>query len=166
MSTDARALANFILDRCDERGQNISNLVLQKLVFFCHVWSLIKRGEPLVRHDFEAWEYGPVLPYLYRDFRNAERGPITTRAKSLDPKTGGKKVVEASFDPKTEQLIKNVLDFYTKMSPYDLVRLSHVKGGPWDQIWNHEGKVNPGMRIPNRLIADFYKSAKPPFTVQ
>lgn len=166
MSGDGRAIANFILDRCDEQGRRISHLALQKLVFFCHVWSLVQKGQPLVRHQFEAWEYGPVLPYLYRDFREFERDPITTRARSLNPNTGTRDVVEGKFDDETKKMLTKVVNFYSRLSATDLVKISHVKGGPWDQIWNHSGKVNPGMRIPNELIAEFYVSAKPPFTLQ
>ena len=73
---DGRAIANFILDYCDSRGSRVTNLALLKLVYFCHVWSLIKLGRPLVRHKFEAWELGPVLPYLYRAFKKFDRAPI------------------------------------------------------------------------------------------
>ncbi|MGZ0189059.1 MAG: Panacea domain-containing protein, partial [Alphaproteobacteria bacterium] len=42
---------------------------LQKLLYFCHGWNLEIRGEPLVADSFQAWQYGPVHPSVYREFR-------------------------------------------------------------------------------------------------
>ena len=74
---DGRSIANFVLDFCERNGRTVTNLSLQKIVYFCHVWSLIELGKPLIRHKFEAWEYGPVLPYLYREFKGFDRSPIS-----------------------------------------------------------------------------------------
>jgi len=79
MSHDGRAVANFVLDVCEQAGREVTNLSLQKIVFFCHAWSLAVRKEPLVKHEFEAWQFGPVLQYLYREFKVAEREPIRER---------------------------------------------------------------------------------------
>jgi uncharacterized phage-associated protein len=163
---DGREIANFILDFCDTRGRKITNLSLQKIAFFCHAWSLIKLNKPLIRHNFEAWEFGPVLPYLYREFREFERSPITSRAMHIDPKDGNRRTVEYSFDSDTTQLLESIIDFYSRISAGDLVSLSHVKGGPWDHAWNHDGIVNPGMRIADEKIKEFYSTASPPITLQ
>jgi uncharacterized phage-associated protein len=64
----------------DERpGPEGQNLTVQKIVYFCNVWSLIELGRPLIRHKFEAWEFGPVLPYLYREFKNYDHSPCGSR---------------------------------------------------------------------------------------
>ncbi|WP_288198071.1 type II toxin-antitoxin system antitoxin SocA domain-containing protein [uncultured Pleomorphomonas sp.] len=163
---DGREIANFILDFCDPRGRKITNLSLQKIAFFCHAWSLINLNKPLIRHSFEAWEFGPVLPYLYREFREFDRYPITSRAKHIDPKDGTRRTVEYSFDSATTLLLESIIDFYSRISAGDLVSLSHVNGGPWDQAWNHGGIVNPGMRIEDEKIKEFYSAASPPISLQ
>ena len=61
MTHDGRAVANFVLDHVDSSGVLVTPLALQKIVYFCHVWSLIELRRPLIRHSFEAWEHGPVL---------------------------------------------------------------------------------------------------------
>jgi uncharacterized phage-associated protein len=88
MEYDGRAVANFVLDACSGQRIAVSNLALQKLVYFCHVWTLIEHGRPLIKQRFEAWEYGPVLPYLYREFKAYDRSPITGRATKIDPANG------------------------------------------------------------------------------
>jgi len=163
MSLDGRAVANFVLDVCEAEGRKVTNLALQKIVYFCHAWSLAQLGRPLVKHQFEAWQFGPVLQYLYRDFKAFDREPITSRAQKLNPVTGRSEVVSYEFDGETEDLLKRVISFYGRLSPGTLVELSHDKGGPWDTVWNHEGKVNPGMRIEDTLIGDYYAGVRVPF---
>lgn len=141
----------------------MTQLSLQKLVFFCHAWSLVELGSPLVKHQFEAWQYGPVLQYLYRDFKENESSPISTRAQKLNPETGEKVVVSYDLDEPTRLLLDRVISFYGRLRPGTLVELSHVEGGPWHEVWNHAGRVNPGMIISNESILDYYAKATVPF---
>lgn len=166
MSHDGRAVANFVLDFCEVRNRNITNLSLQKIVYFCHVWSLIKRQKPLVKHQFEAWQYGPVLQYLYREFRAYDSSPIAARATKIHAVTGQKVVVNYDFDTETTALLECIVDFYSRLRAADLVELSHVKGGPWDQSWNHNGTINPGMKIDDGIIQEYYSKMKPPYLLQ
>jgi uncharacterized phage-associated protein len=159
-------VANFILDFCQDRGRTVTNLSLQKIVYFCHVWSLVFLRRPLVRHKFEAWEFGPVLPYLYREFRELDRAAINRRATHLDLIDGKKKVVEYKFDPDTDRLLREIVDFYSRLSAGDLVNLSHAKGGPWHTVWHHRGAINPGMKIDDTEITNFYSKAPSPFFIQ
>jgi uncharacterized phage-associated protein len=163
---DAREIANFILDRSDLLRRDISNLSLQKIVYFCHVWVLAALERPLVREQFEAWEFGPVLPYLYREFRDCGDRKITKRASKLDKETGQKVQATYSFEPDVAALLTDVIDTYSALTPYQLVQISHAKGSPWDQAWNHEEKINVGMRISNELIADFYSAKSRPNAIQ
>lgn len=163
---DGRAIANFILDFCEKDGRPVTNLSLQKIVYFCHVWSLIELDRPLIRHKFEAWDYGPVLPYLYREFRNYDRLPIVSRAMQMDLVDGRHYVVGYSFDSQTESLLNKIVGFYSRLRASDLVELSHSEGGPWYSAWNHMGRVNPGMKIDNAKIQEFYSKAVRPFSVQ
>jgi uncharacterized phage-associated protein len=158
---DGRAIANFVLDLCDVRGRAITNLALQKIVYFCHVWSLIELNRPLIRHQFEAWEFGPVLPYLYREFKSYDCKPITGRATQIDSADGERRVVPYNFDPETDSLLRKIADFYTRLRPHDLVDLSHAQGGPWHTVWNHKGTVNPGMKIDDATIMEFYSKLSP-----
>lgn len=165
-AVDGRAVANFVLDFCSTRGRPVTNLALQKLVFFCHAWRLVALNRALVKHDFEAWKHGPVLQYLYREFKNFEREPIVQRATRLDPVTGQRTIVQYEFDADTRELLTRVVDFYSRLSASDLRNLSHAKGGPWDLVWNHRGPVNPGMKIGNESIKAYYSKASPEFAVQ
>lgn len=166
MVADGRAIANFILDEAQRSNHPVTNLALQKLVFFCHAWHLVETGEPLVKHSFEAWQHGPVLQYLYSQFKEFDEHPITSRAKRLNRFTGVSEEVKDQLDNNTKERLRRVLNFYGRMRPWDLRELSHEPGGPWDKVYNHSGKVNPGMKIDNMLIRSFYSSMTPLNEVQ
>lgn len=163
MNADGRAIANFVLDVCEADGRGISNLALQKIVYFCHAWILVKHNKPLIRHHFEAWQYGPVLQYLYRDFNEFENKPITNRARKLNPVTGEKEVVAYSLDTETETLLRKVVSFYSRLNAGTLVELSHADDGPWHEVWHHGEKVKPGMKIEDDSIRSYYSKKSSPF---
>ena len=95
-----------------------------------------------------------------------EDRPISGRATKSDPSTGAKDIVAYDFDGETEELLQRVVDFYSRLRASDLVALSHAKGGPWDEVWNHRGAANPGMRIEENVIASYYSKVRPPFSIQ
>jgi len=156
MTHDGRAIANFILDQADAAGMAITPMALQKIVYFCHVWALIELGRPLIRHSFEAWEHGPVLQYLYREFKQFGSDPIQGRARKVNSLTGCDEIVSYEFDAATLDLLTRVIAIYGRLSAAVLRELTHAPGGPWDKVWRHGTKINPGMRIDNRDIERFY----------
>ncbi len=78
---DPRAIANLLLDLADEVGIPIGHVKLQKLIYFAHGVYLLEIGEPLVSGNFEAWQYGPVHPAVYRHSRELEQRESTSEAK-------------------------------------------------------------------------------------
>ena len=88
--------------------------------------------------------------------KNFDRAPVTTRATRINPLDGSSRIVEYDFDSQTAALLQEIVEFYSRMRAGDLTRLSHVVGGPWDQVWNHAATVKPGMKIEDVQIASFY----------
>ena len=166
MTYDGRAIANFVLDECDRTGVAVTPLALQKIVYFCHVWTLIRLGKPLVRHSFEAWEHGPVLQYLYREFKQFGAMPISQRARRVNPHTGHQEIVGYALDDATLELLRKVVGFYSRLDAGVLVNLTHAPGGPWDKVWNQGGRITPGRRIDNRDIELFYSKIPKASTLQ
>lgn len=164
--TDGRKVANYILDFCEARGRSVTNLSLQKILYFCHAWFLVNWGKPLIRHKFEAWEYGPVLQYVYRDFQASGSSPISARATELDAATGKRLVARLEEDTEVTEFLNRIIDFYSQTEAGDLVRLSHAPGGPWDKVWNHKARTKPGMLIDDAAIREFYSTARSPFQIQ
>lgn len=152
---DPRGIANLLLDVADDAGLSITNLALQKLIYFAHGIHLMQTKEPLVSGYFEAWQYGPVHPSVYRAFNDAGSQPLRIRATGKDALTGRERELKKPDDPDVRQLIQDVLRHYGRMSAGRLVDLSHAEGAPWDVVV-HKSRTDIafGMRIPDSIIAD------------
>lgn len=48
---------------------DISNLKLQKLLYYCQAYSYALTGKPMFAEDMEAWDYGPVVPSIYQEYK-------------------------------------------------------------------------------------------------
>ena len=64
------------------------------------------------------------------------------------------------FDSETDSLLMDKVSFYSRLTASDLVKLSHVDGGPWHKVWYHGGLVNPGMKIDDAEIYRFYSEGR------
>lgn len=157
MGYDPRAIANFILDYAETKSKPLSNLSLQKLLYFCHAWYLAKYHRPLIDEAVEAWGHGPVYRSAYRCFRQAQRNPISFRATKLDFASGKTIIVEECIRDSDKEFIKNIFDLYANFTARQLRELSHEEGGPWHRIWQaSKNKPIPGMKIPDSLIERYF----------
>lgn len=69
--------ADFLIFEVRERGELLTNLKLQKLLFYAQAWYLVLQNKPLFSEDFQAWVHGPALPSQYQRFKKFEWRPIT-----------------------------------------------------------------------------------------
>jgi len=81
-------VADFFLMQTDENsGDSITNLKLQKLCYYAQAWHLTLRKAPMFGDRIEAWAHGPVVPRLYRRFKNFKWACISPEHASSDPFT-------------------------------------------------------------------------------
>ena len=155
---DARSVANLLLDEADRLDIEITNLSLQKLLYFCHGFSLLEHGGPLVAGYFEAWDHGPVHPLVYRSFKSAGSDPISFRVDGVDALTGATKTLPQVTSPLVLSLIWKVLSGYIRSSLSILLDISHARGGPWHFVMA-KSEYSPvvSMRITNDVILERFK---------
>jgi uncharacterized phage-associated protein len=154
---DARGIANFLLDLARTRHITLTNLQLQKIIFFAHGAFLQRFRLPLVLNRFEAWERGPVVPELYHCLKRFGNRPIMGSACRFDFETRTNVRVECNLSAEVHQHLNDMLLFYGRMDPWELVKLSHVEGGPWDTtVKNSLSRSNFSMAIDSQIIEDFF----------
>ena len=154
---DVRVIANQVLARAELREIDITNMAINKIVYFVHCDYMLERGESLVSAKIEAWQHGPVFRELYQEFKRWGDGPIKGRATRVSPLSGEVEEATAQFGTDELARLNELIDRYIGFSAAHLRALSHVVGGPWDQVWQHSGKANPGMRISDELIRQSYQ---------
>ncbi len=83
-SLTARDVADYLLYHVDEdAGDSMSNLKLQKLLYYAQGVHLALTGKPLFLEHIEAWQHGPAVPALYRACKGRGSCPLP-RPKKLD----------------------------------------------------------------------------------
>lgn len=143
---DARAVANLLLQRATVRGMKMSNLALQKLLYFAHGAYLIRTGRPLVSGYFEAWRYGPVHPLVYETFKDQGARAITKTATRTDWSTGQEVALDRVVDQDAADAIDQILTSLGRLPVGRLIDLSHAPKGPWAHVVN-EARTRGGLGI-------------------
>lgn len=142
------SVANFIIDYAHKTGKAVSNLQLQKIMYFTQGAFLIKYGVPLLDGKFSRWQYGPVMKEVYLTFKTYGSSPILNLATSSNDSTDLFNINKASLVSKESvnndgafeyltRIISNLID----INPWDLVDFSHQQD-VWykyqTQILKHE----------------------------
>lgn len=70
-------IADYLISECRDRGENLTNLKLQKLLYYADAWYLALYDEELFSEQFKAWVHGPVLLSQYHRFKPNQWRPIT-----------------------------------------------------------------------------------------
>lgn len=144
MKHDARHIANEFIRRAKQANVPLTNLHIQKLVYFAHARMLSIHKEPLVSQRFEAWQFGPVVPDIYHALKEHGDGPVEMVINYRAAASVGRREID---------LIDRVFDKYGRMSIDELVKLTHASGGPWDQVYTPSKLRVP---IPNDVIESFH----------
>ncbi|MDM0495266.1 Panacea domain-containing protein [Clostridium perfringens] len=118
MVYNVKDIAAYIVDYSIENGCPVSNLKLQKLLYYVQAYFLVTKSEPCFREDIEHWRHGPVVREVYSQYKMYFDDKIT--------KSNGFNGL-GSYDKK---LIDKVIDSYETYGPWDMVRKTHEEE-PW-----------------------------------
>ena len=158
---DPRSICNLILDEADGVGRPITNLAIQKLLYFAHGLHLVETKNPLVTGFFEAWRFGPVHPIAYRAFKGAGADPIQFRAFICDPFTHVAIPLPEVTDCDVKSRVGRIVAMYAGLTPGRLVEVSHAKGAPWQFIVDKaRTETILGLRITDDVILTRFKYHK------
>lgn len=116
-------IADFFLSKIDvEKGDTISPLKLQKLVYYAQAWHYTLFGHPLFSERIEAWVNGPVVPTLYARFACTLKNESIKIDKSILNTT--------VFPYDTAKLLNEIIQIYGERSGSYLEDLTHSEQ-PW-----------------------------------
>lgn len=132
-------VAKFVITFCTSIGNPISNLQLQKILYFLQV-HFAKQFERLYRDDLYAWQYGPVIPDIYYLFAGYGASEIASK-------------YDINIREQEQQEIIPIIKRLIQIDPWQLVEMTHKKGGPWDWTYD-EGRGINGIINFEMLIND------------
>ena len=129
-------VANYFLKRQDlDAGDLMSNLKLQKLVYYAQGFCLAMTGKPLFQEPIEAWEHGPVCVPLYHFYKEHGSGaiPIPYAAEAY-----------TIFTEEVRDVLDLVHTYYGQFSAWKLRNLTH-EDTSWIKAY-HRGKAEISLR--------------------
>lgn len=132
-------LANYIVDKCIKDNTPITNLQLQRILYFVQK-DFLKRGSPAFSDDIEAWEFGPVVPNVYFDFCGFGATSISISKGAVPNLTSDKNIID------------NIIEAKRSLTPWEAAKETHKATGTWSKVYNN-GKGNQCI-IPVDLIKE------------
>lgn len=160
---DVIDIVNHIILQANNNETPITNLLLQKILYYLNAEHLVRKGERLFSDKIEKWGYGPVIPVVYTEFKSKGAGlidkPIDVLVdeknhRDTDDKLFGSvyvrrfndEVFTNEVDPKDlesiNEITKKLLDAYSR-NPFNLVGITHK-----EPMWaNYEDKIKDHLNL-------------------
>lgn len=156
-SMDAKRVASFLIQYFNSVGDPISNLKLQKMLYYIQVWYKVYFHGNLIFSDIpEAWVHGPVYPEIYNIYKSFNGGPIIPSCGFSDAEINKEK--KDIFRTKEEQaFIDSVLSFYGSKSGFMLELMTHSEE-PWKSARVGLSAIKPSHRKIDLNSAQVYYS--------
>ncbi len=118
-------VAKYIIWYSKKKGYAISNLKLQKILYFVQAAFLVDCGKECFADSIEAWDFGPVVPCVYRYFKIFGSSDI--------PKSVGIDAEEVIMRS-DRKIINEMVDQCAEYSASALVEITHNQD-PWKNVY-------------------------------
>lgn len=117
-------VSKYIIKRCNEKGSTVSNLKLQKILYFVQAEFLVSTGKACFPEEIEAWDFGPVVPEVYHRYKMYGSANIPYMGRGCSVR----------FLPKDKELMDGIIDECSKYSASALVEITHSQD-PWRKAY-------------------------------
>lgn len=134
------------LANSDSFSDGMTNLKLQKILYFVQAASLVTNDKMFISDDFEAWDYWPVIPSVYRTYETYGRDSIPDPEIDLEN--------DAIFQE--SDFLDRVWKMFGKYSARELVRMSH-EYWPRNRYYNKLRTTAPQVIPPEEIKTWFDK---------
>lgn len=130
-------LSKYIVLKCIQDEHPISNLQLQKILYYIQK-DFLSRDDLAFSDSIEAWQFGPVVPNVYYYYCGYGAMPISSTHEIYEVDSEDKSRIDAIVEEKR------------RLDPWTMVAETHKENGAWDQIYK-DGLGNHQI-IPTDLI--------------
>jgi uncharacterized phage-associated protein len=122
----AMTIARWFIAWAQAEDDELSNMKLQKLLYYAQGHYLARHHAPLFMEPIQAWSHGPVVPVVYHEFKAA--GSSTILLDDSDP------FMWDDVDPDTSNFLTEVWNTYGGYSAGLLRAMTHDEA-PWRSSW-------------------------------
>lgn len=145
----AMDVANFFIDFEDtETSDGMTNLRVNKLLYFAQGWSLVCLKRGLFQDSIKAWKLGPVVEQVYQTFKPCGKNRIDSILGDYSYE---------KFSDEELQLLIDIQREYGKYSTSALVDMTHEPSGPWSKYYVQDGN----QTIPENEIETYFAALPP-----
>ena len=135
---DAMIIAHYIIDKCTREGCPVSNLQLQKILYYIQR-SFLKVGLIAFPEEIEAWQFGPVVRVVYNNYCGFGAAKI-------------RMLYDISLRREIQRMMDPIIREKRVLNPWDLVDDTHRPEKAWAEIYR-DGIGNHQI-IPKELILE------------
>ncbi len=128
-------------------NNHIDNLKLNKLCYYAQGWHLARYDKPLFQEDIQAWDYGPVIPEVYRTYKACGGSPIQEPVEEFD---------ESNLSAEALAVLTDVYMNYGRFTSAALIDMTHRPGTPWERVY--EPQMN--HVISTNSMRDYFVSCR------
>lgn len=139
----AVAVSNTLVEMAERDGRSLTAQQILKLTYLAHGWMMALYNRHLLKESVAAWEYGPIVPDLYKAVIQFRSHPVEVLSDAGEP-----------LDDLERDLVQQVYDRYGHLSGPALSRLTNGKGTPW-AFTHSQGSF--GRTISNDIIMDYFQ---------
>lgn len=143
MRYKAMDIARYIVNKCVEDNRPVSNLQLQKILYYVQINFMRLLSEPAFDDEIEAWQYGPVVPEVYYEFADCGGTDIYRTYPSAQ---------NLFRNNNEKQIVDKVITLCLRLNPWELVERTHRPNTPWARVY----KGFPDV-IPNEYLYEYAK---------
>lgn len=114
----------------------LTQMKLQKLVFYSQMVSLKMLNIPIHGDETQAWDYGPVCPVLYRKLKKFKSAHFTLTNNEMREVFAPANEVLPKSD--AENIIKRVWNNLKDKDAYALSDMTHAAGSAWSEVYKNQ----------------------------
>jgi uncharacterized phage-associated protein len=148
----ASTIAYAFVKKGMDEGNPISQMKLQKMVYFAHGIHLAIHQKPLIKDAVQVWKFGPVIPSLYQAFKLYGSNPITDF--SLANNVASNALGVATLDTDALQTINMTWGALCNLNALQLSNWTHTAGSPWSN--NYREGISD-IVIPQAEMQEYFK---------
>lgn len=128
-------VADFFIQIANlSEDDQMTNLKLNKLMYYAQGVFLARTGRPLFNNRIEAWQLGPVVPEIYHKYKVCGKNPIPSSEEDID---------RSKFSEEEMETLLDVMREFGKYTGSTLVYLTHNPDTPWSKsILNNCNELN------------------------